>query len=856
MDSYQGFEVGAEVELIDGPPVMEDSATVIVENKQDLPAWHHLHYVDDSSSDESRDSSEVKNMGTPRYMTDVKTPTEESSQLESKMFSTSEGLYREPPIQKDTDQSVIWSDEYNNEHRDQACPVGPGLEEADISHLTLKYITSPTRPSELYSEIIVTQESDEAEFLGKYSFYNSKTQCAGTVKPWVRSHKCMKCGRQFGRIYNLESHMCIKAARTRVNVDDINSSNRSNLNFSGTKCEQSEESMNRLEKMCTVAQKELHNLKERHNLKEFHNLKELYQNEEKKPPFSISVESQVESTQVERSAPDDKVFKCEGPFTCDRCGRRFRRRFNLGFHVCCGDKNMSAPQNTIVLKPDQSIAVDVLAHSDQLKSIQTNSSRDEPPRRSLDRPNEGKVFECQYCGKIYNRRASYGTHMRWHMKEKDLVSSVNKSIATGDLGPLLTTVDMTSVGSKKKTGPTFTCQECGRVFNKQCSYSTHTLWHNKRRNSGSALATPSVDQAVKGREDQVLSVSSKYQGSDETKAVSDNTFPCQDCGRAFNNRTAYSNHTRWHIKERELELSVKSAAQKVLLRGDAKTMGHQLKKSSKSGRTDMPFSCLEDGHFQDHCNLVSHLNLGEQQNLYIHEGGTENRAEAVDSPLCEQVELGQQRTPAEVPEFLFELVVGTESFREDLTSEDHQIIQNVEVSEASGDAEETTSRTQTSSLTSSTKEANERPVPLSLVFPYKLLGRLLKRPRPPHRCRDCGTCFSQSWKLKSHRRKSTMQRYRWKKHRCDCGRSPVGLLHFLRHQLLHLNGTTFICAVCGKLLRGYPQLRAHSWVHPLVSQFQCKCGARFTQLPRYLWHSLLNTTKVRRKREQKRPPKT
>ncbi|KAM3923686.1 uncharacterized protein RB166_012662 [Leptodactylus fuscus] len=788
MDSYQGFEVGAEVELNDSAPVLEDSPTVIVENKQDLPAWHHLHYIDESSSDESLDhhrvsSTSPENMEILKYLPNVEAPLTWSSQKERTMFSPSEGLYTKPPlhvIERDH-PSVLWSHGHHP-GQDQTCPLGIGLEETEISHLNtlpaLTFSPSPTLPPELYSEMVLSQDGDEAELYGRYSFYNAKTQSMGTVKPWVRSHKCTKCGRQFGRLYNLESHMCIKTALTRVNMGDImpiNKPLKSKKSSLRKKCEQSEESMNRLERMCAEAQRELQNLQE------------LYKKEDK-PLLGILLESQEETAQVDESVPD-KVSKPKRTYRCERCGRQFRRKFYLGSHVCCSD-----PLNT-----NDSVAGHVLNREGP-----PNSGQDiRPTGQSQDGTEEVKVYKCHYCEKVYNRHASYGTHLRWHMKEKDLVSSVNESLATGDLGPLLTNINMTSLGLKKKTGPTFTCQECGRVFSKQCSYSTHILWHIKRRNS--TLTVPSMKQVEERRPPEVQgpSISAEHQA----KTVTDNTFTCQECGRVFSKRTAYSSHTRWHKKERELELS---------FRAQAKSMGHHPKTSSGGSSGEMSTSSHVVDNFEGYSL--------EQPNLYINEGGT------LDNP----VDLGQQRVPTEVPEFVFELVVGTESFHQDFTSKD---------------VEETMSRTLIDSLTSTTKEPDETPVPCSLALPNKLLGRHLKRPKPPHRCQDCGACFSESRKLKCHQRKS---KSRWKKRRCDCGRSLVGLLHLLRHQLQHLNGTAFICAACGKLLRGYQQLRAHSWVHPLVSQFQCRCGARFTQLPRYLWHSLLNKTRLRRRYKERR----
>uniref|UniRef100_A0A8D0HHQ3 C2H2-type domain-containing protein n=1 Tax=Sphenodon punctatus TaxID=8508 RepID=A0A8D0HHQ3_SPHPU len=103
------------------------------------------------------------------------------------------------------------------------------------------------------------------------------------------------------------------------------------------------------------------------------------------------------------------------------------------------------------------------------------------------------------------------------------------------------------------------------------------------------------------------------------------------------------------------------------------------------------------------------------------------------------------------------------------------------------------------------------------------------------KCRDCGVCYSQASQLRSHRKGL---RRRGQSRLCECGGSFWGLLHLLRHQLRHLEETTFVCAACRKSLRGPKALATHGAKHPGAACFRCLCGANFQRLPRYLWHHL------------------
>ncbi|XP_075046840.1 uncharacterized protein LOC142107350 [Mixophyes fleayi] len=905
MDPQLGIEVGAEVELNDGTPTAEDSTAIKVENKQDLPLWHHLHYSEDSSSDESLDyhhhefsiPPEVTNLDILNYGSDIKSLIEEKEELESKIsvLSASKGLHAAGLHLHDVqrgDELVVWDAIYNKDLQDQAFELAPGFEETEISHTeiipALDYGQPPSNTNELYSVTFLSPEEDRREGLGKYSYYNAKTQLAGTVKPWVRNHKCPRCGRQFGRLYNLEKHICIKTAlgfpqQSLYNVGYVFSNSRKKINVAAKRSEQNQESMNRLENMCVEAQKQLQSLQGN------------YRKEEEYVPLpSIAMEGDPSDMQtwsqeglsgVGRLVPANKI-SYKGTVTCHRCGHKFRSRCNLEFHVCRNEdtkmsisQKLKDPQNTSDIGLANSVPIPQASDSDtdhipsssqKLKMYCTSSDHSISPGDSKENSvgsDSGKaveIFKCQQCKRVYNKRCSYATHIRWHMKERDFASSVTGTVGKttsvadsqepdsttlyADVSPAV--LKENPIGSHKKV-QTYTCQHCGTVFNKHCSYATHTRWHLKEREASSNVLNPTATSAKEGEEtrhpNQAPCVSVKQLESGEKNASPVKIFSCQHCGRVFNKSCSYATHTRWHMNEKELEETVKAESQRIVLEeeeymgeGDTKDIEDQQNRSSEGHTVEgIPFSDAgdDDGNFEG---------LGEQYNLH-----TNNGEDAEDNSISKPVESSQQRPSAVVPEYVFELVVGTEDVREVLLSKDPHVIQNPVDFRNSGDTEAVPPRPPNNSFTA--MKPNEQPIYLPLMLPYRLVTRLLKRPKPPHRCRDCGTRFYQSWRLKCHQHKQ-VQRNTWKKHRCDCGRSPVGSLHFLRHQLQHLSDTAFICAVCGKSLRGYRQLQAHSWLHPLVSQFQCKCGSRFTQLPKYLWHSLLNKTRDRKQHPTQREP--
>ncbi|XP_077312860.1 uncharacterized protein LOC143933738 [Lithobates pipiens] len=921
MDPFHGIEVGAEVELNDGSLSIDDHTSIKLENKRDLPLWQQLHYFDDSSSDESLDqqyvdstSPVVKTLEIPSRIPEFKSQVVENKQMEKNRNVLSTRINLQPGAfcingEQTDDHYFVLSNGYSKNLQEQAFQLAPHFEELGIPCTEVMSDSGQLQPNstEVYTETTLSYEEDPS--LGRYNCSDARTQCNKTINSLGRNYKCQRCGRQFSRLYNLDNHVCIEKA---FRCPQQNSNNV--------------ETMNRLEKMCAEAQKELHNL----------------QGQYKKEDVSTQPGSS-EAQMWNQELLSESVIPATVP--CEHDGCESSSISTQAFHISCDDNSENvASQNVTTLKnivvvdmtdcsptfpeanQEQDLAKQVEGIDPQLDQINSDwthlnqhltfqTSDENPDDTANPTPEATNVYTCQECGQIYNSSCSFTNHMHWHQNKK-FSSFVNAEPSLGGQESDGTThhVDTTplspQMGNCAKPAQTFTFEYCGKVFNSHVADDTHTVWHLKKKGPVTVLSTQETGQ--------VSSFTTKKQKSDRACTSSVDVLTCQYCGRVFNKLCAYTNHSRWHVKEKELRNKFNAESRRVLVDeerlkdGDTNNVLDQdnmtFDVDPNTGVTDV---CLDDGNVQGYCRLVRQLSLDEQHNLPSCEQVVKSE-EPSRLPLPMQMKTKPQTLP-EVLESVLELVVGTEEVHEILLSKAGLVFRKAEnyendeevdkdMHEVSGmhlepeesqiseiklepaengipgmELEPAENRISGTELEPAENQVpgmeleptknqipgmwlkpektqipgrhleSEKKIYSPKMLPSKIAAQLLSRPRPPHRCRDCGIHFHQIWRLKQHRLKGFGKTCTLKKHQCDCGRTPIGSLHFLLHQLQHLSDTTFTCAVCNKSLCGYRQLQAHSLVHPLVSQFQCKCGSRFTKLPRYLWHSLKNKAKPKPK---------
>ncbi|KAG8433775.1 hypothetical protein GDO86_012221 [Hymenochirus boettgeri] len=523
---------------------------------------------------------------------------------------------------------------------------------------------------------------------------------------------------------------------------------------------------------------------------------------------------------------------------CPRCGLQFKRFSALEKHFC-------------------SKMVDFLKRSAERQCAQKNASD----------PVSEKMLE-QVCEKAQKELRIAQEMNDEEIRTFILGDNVDSSSDTEKTYHVVGRVIATKSKTNKHAMPLqFNCDKCGRQFGRFRNIAKHTCWGKSPALSNlQAVSQAGATQSLEKGKTASTSIPSTSQGPSAKQAakstqvspggkVINNNYPpgtvnksytCQQCGRVFERSCAFSTHIRWHLKESELELRAKIHDQKVHLakKAIASQQGGSIDSIKRPvigfEDVDLPFSCDECGRcFRHKGNLVKHLNWHMNHNYHV--------------AAMKQKNFGSEIYPPQpyFPDIQYstDMITSLEEEIEPVIADDEIIHHFIDEDFVRGSDAKVTIPAMKMGQAEGEKGEIQKSLPRAM--PHSFMVKFSKRPKPPHKCQDCGVRFYKPLQLKRHQhraigRKSTAR----KKHKCDCGRSAVGSLHFLRHQLQHLSDTGFICEMCGQALCGYHQLRAHSWIHPLVSRFQCSCGAKFSQLPRYLWHSLINNSDPKKK-EQK-----
>lgn len=131
------------------------------------------------------------------------------------------------------------------------------------------------------------------------------------------------------------------------------------------------------------------------------------------------------------------------------------------------------------------------------------------------------------------------------------------------------------------------------------------------------------------------------------------------------------------------------------------------------------------------------------------------------------------------------------------------------------------------------------------------------RSKAPYPCRQCGAISRQPSIIISHR---YLHRGR-RSHHCQCGRTFKHRLHLLRHCVQHAEAVNYICVSCGETFVGARLFTEHMngnlrksrssgcrWNYRMRKcqmPLTCDCGLLFVRPSAYIWHQLVNRTKVK-----------
>ncbi|XP_069057360.1 uncharacterized protein [Pleurodeles waltl] len=526
-------------------------------------------------------------------------------------------------------------------------------------------------------------------------------------------------------------------------------------------------------------------------------------------------------------------------FMCDHCGRQFMRKCNLDKHVCWDmDPKFSG-----------------------LKGVLRRVAPETPPDQSMGQTPSPPSIQVDNSGEADAVGPSDRGHLVQKIQQNKITAPLDKS-KSGENQSLATAQVRSAVKSK------FKCQQCFRTFLRNCDFATHLRWHakeaellqltNQIRKLQETIGEPppgpkpSVDwQTLQGNPSRVSTSGSTSTSPwlGQSGAITEHKrFSCDECGREFVHKCNLARHLHMHMETNFLITKEDDEGESSDL---------SLGVSSLSG-TEMAGLLSPDSDFGS-ADIATYQQTCFQEEM---------------EPMQEEGQDEEDETTAN-SQSDFEVVVKTEEdydffednpYRHAQAQEKDEGFMVVKVPREDGQGSKTvmmdmkdyekfhTPQTNPSNDWSFSEDTDSLDMNIKMEHPgsvrvlsyhtnpwYRLIQKsatdITWRLKTKRRfgCRDCGALYGLASQLKRHRSRKKRQ---YRIHRCDCRKVFRGQLHFLRHQLQHLEATVFICATCGRSLMGHQQLLSHGWVHPNVSRFQCSCGVEFRRLPSYLWHTL------------------